>query len=92
METTNLKNKNMKTKQLNIVSADAFMHMDELTTWLTLASQYYRRIDEDKENEGHLNRVCGHYLDLLPKVMEDLKEFEKIARLQLLGLNPPYDK
>lgn len=92
METTNLKKKNMKTRKLHLVADDAILHMDYLKTWLTLSYQYYRRIDEDKENEGHLNRVCGRYLDLLPRVMEDLKEFEKIARLQLLGLNPPYEK
>lgn len=82
----------MKTKKLHIVAADAIMHMDDLEADLVSASRNYRRIDEDKENEGHLRRACERYLDLLPKVLEDLKEFEKIARLQLLGLNPPYEE
>lgn len=82
----------MKTKKLNIVAADAIMYMDDLATDLVIASKNYRRIDEDKENEGHLRRACERYLDVLPKVLEELKEFEKIARLQLLGLNPPYEK
>ena len=82
----------MKTKKLHIVADDAIMHMDDLSTDLLIACKSYKRLYEDEENEGHLRRACERYLDLLPKVLDDLKEFEKIARLQLLGLNPPYDK
>ena len=80
----------MKTEKLHIVADDAIMHMDNLSTDLLIAYKSYKGLYEDKENEGHLRRACERYLDLFPKVLEELIEFEKIARLQLLGLNPPY--
>ena len=83
---------NMETKKLHIVADDAIMLMDNLSTDLLIAYKSYRRLYEDEENEGHLRRACERYLDLLPKALEDLIEFEKIARLQLLGLNPPYEE